>query len=186
MPEPLEPAEAPNALIGPNTIEQLLLCARGTPAGCFVEVGVFQGGSAMHLNALAEEQNRALYLYDTFQGMPWFEEGLDCHPLGDFANTNLERVQRLCPGAIITAGIFPESAVEMPPISFAHIDVDNYRSVLETAAYLKDRMVSGGVMWFDDSPCLASAAKATKELFGQSDYGRALKLSFTGQHYVTF
>ncbi len=179
---PLEPPEAPNAQIGPATLEQMLLLARGTPAGgCFVEVGVFQGGSAMHLHALAIEQGRTLYLYDTFEGMPYHEVGLDSHPLGDFADTNIERVTKLCPAAIITAGIFPDSAIGMPSIAFAHIDVDNYRCVKESAEYLRWGMMEGGVMWFDDSPCLAGAAKATQELFGD-----LRKLSFTGQHFVTF
>ena len=180
MPLPLEPPEAPNAQIGPQTLEQLIACARGTPTGgCFVEVGVFQGGSAMHLHALAQEQHRELYLYDTFEGMPYHEAGLDSHPLGDFADTNLGRVHKLCPHAHIIAGVFPDSAIEMPPVAFAHIDVDNYRCVLESGAYLFKVVMPGGVIWFDDSPCLAGAAKATKELFGE-----ALELSSTGQHYI--
>lgn len=179
---PLEQADAPNEQIGPQTIEQLLACARATPAGgCFVEIGVFQGGSAMHLYRLALEQGRKLYLYDTFDGMPYHEPGLDSHPLGDFANTDIDRVMRLCPAAIITAGVFPDSAIPMEPIAFAHIDVDNYRCVKESARYLRHGMLEGGVMWFDDSPCLAGAAKATHEIFGE-----ALKLSSSGQHYVTF
>lgn len=179
---PLEPAEAPNAQIGPQTLEQLLACARSTPlGGCFVEVGVFQGGSAIHLYALALEQHRALYLYDTFEGMPYHEPGLDSHPLGDFANTSVERVHVLCQKATIVSGIFPDSAIPMPPIAFAHIDVDNYRCVFESAQYLRHRMTKGGIIWFDDSPCLAGAAKATGALFGE-----LRKLSFTGQHYVQF
>lgn len=177
---PLEPLEGLNAQIGPQTLEHLIECARGTPPGCFVEVGVFQGGSAIHLHALAFEQRRALFLYDTFEGMPYFQPGLDNHPLGDFADTSLERVRVLCPDAIIVPGIFPDSALDMHNIAFAHVDVDNYRCVLEAGGYLMQRMVPKGIIWFDDSPCLAGAAKATKELFGDK-----LQLSATGQHYVT-
>jgi len=180
VPLPLEQAEAPNAQIGPQTIECLLSCARETPrGGCFVEVGVYQGGSAMHLHALALEQGRTLFLYDTFEGMPYHEAGLDSHPLGDFANTSIDRVRKLCPSALITKGVFPGSAIGMPPIAFAHVDVDNYRCVLESGQYLFEHVMPGGVIWFDDSPCLAGAAKATKELFGD-----VLELSATGQHYI--
>ena len=179
MPEPLEP---PNAQIGPLTIEQLIAAARSSPLlGCFVEVGVFQGGSAIHLHKLACDQGRELFLYDTFEGMPHFEPGLDSHPLGDFAACSASKVQDLCPYALVVPGIFPSSALDMPPIAFAHVDVDNYQSVKETAEYLRPRMMEGGVMWFDDSPCLAGAAKATLELFGERR-----ELSATGQHYVRF
>lgn len=173
---PLEPL---NALISSDTLDALLALALVSPGGCFVEVGVYQGGSARHLNTLGLEEEREVYLYDTFCGMPHFHSGLDAHPLGDFADTSLERIQALCPTAIVTSGVFPESALPMPPIAFAHVDVDNYRCVHETAEYLKDRMAPGGVIWFDDSPCLAGAAKATKEVFGDT-----LELSRTGQHYV--
>jgi hypothetical protein len=106
---PLEQPDPPIALVGPETITQMLALARLTPPdGCFVEVGVFQGGSAIHLHALAWEQRRNLYLYDTFGGMPYFDAAKgDCHPLGDFADTSYDRVQRLCPYAMIQQGVFP-------------------------------------------------------------------------------
>jgi hypothetical protein len=176
---PLEPPDTASCLVGPLTLELLIACARSTPPGCFVEVGVFRGGSAQHLHALALEQDREIYLYDTFEGMPYFDPALDSHPLGDFANTDLKRIRSLCPWANIGKGIFPDSSLPMPPIAFAHVDVDNYRCVYETAFFLKDRMAPGGVIWFDDSPCLAGAAKATQELFAH-----ARILSKTGQHYV--
>ena len=168
-------------LVGQATIEQMMAVARLTPSdGCFVEVGVYQGGSAQHLHALAWEQFRLLYLYDTFTGMPHFsrEEG-DIHPLGDFADTSYEAVRPLVPYALMVAGTFPQSAVPMPPIAFAHVDVDNYQCVIESGRYLAQHMCRGGVIWFDDSPCLAGAKKAALELFGDS-----LELSPTGQHFV--
>jgi hypothetical protein len=154
--------------------------ARRTPAGCFVEVGVYKGGSAWFLNELALDQERELYLYDTFTGIP-HQDAVDSHHIGDFADTCVDTVRRLIPGAFVTQGVFPQCALRMPPIAFVHLDCDQYRSVMESAAYLAPRMVPNGIMWFDDSPCLDGAHKAAKKLFDQR-----LKLSPTGKHYVEF
>jgi asparagine synthase (glutamine-hydrolysing) len=157
--------------------------ATGTPAGgCFVEVGVYKGGSALHLQKIALAQQRELFLYDTFEGIPHRREGLDSHGIGDFADTSFEDVQRLCPHATVVKGIFPASAVPMPLIAFAHLDCDQYQSVHEAALYLQPRMMAGGVMWFDDSPCLAGARLAVTEL-----YAERLQISSDfGKHYVVF
>lgn len=164
------------SLIPPETLAELVQTARNTPPGCIVEVGVYQGGSAVELAKLG----RALYLYDTFTGIPYRSEH-DSHQIGDFSDTSAQQVQELIPAAVIVVGIFPDVAITMPPVSFAHLDCDQYRSVLESARYLAALMVKGGVMWFDDSPCLAGAARAVMELFGD----RA-KLSRSHKHYVEF
>jgi len=170
-------------LVAPDTIHEMLTLARLTPPeGCFVEVGVYRGGSAQHLHWVALGQKRHLYLYDTFEGMPCFDPSIDSHPLGMFSDTNAETVERKLYGAVVVKGVFPNSALPgMMPIAFAHVDVDNYQSVLETCQYLAPLMLPGGVMWIDDSPSVASAHKAAKELFGDR-----LELSRTGQHFVRF
>lgn len=156
----------------------MLDIAARTPPGCMVEIGVYQGGSAMHLLGLAREQKRNLYLYDTFTGIPCKSEW-DSHAIGDFSDTSLEYVQARCPGAVITPGRFPSSAIAMEPIAFVHLDCDQYQSYRESLTYLLPKMLPGGVMWFDDSPCLAGALKAVTEVFGPK-----LKLSGVGKHYV--
>ncbi len=152
--------------------------AARTPPGCFMEVGVYQGGSAVHLLGLARQQKRVLYLYDTFTGIPYQSEW-DSHVIGDFSDTSVERVRALCPDAVITPGIFPHSAVAMEPIAFVHLDCDQYRSYQESLAFLLPNMLPGGVLWFDDSPCLAGALKAVTECFGPR-----LRLHSCGKHYV--
>jgi hypothetical protein len=164
------------SLIPPDTLAELVEKARSTPPGCLVEVGVYQGGSALELSKLG----RTLYLYDTFTGIPYRCEH-DSHQIGDFSDTTAVQVQELIPEAVIVAGIFPDVAVTMPPVSFAHLDCDQYQSVLESARYLAPLMVKGGVMWFDDSPCLIGAAKAVQELFGDR-----VQLSYNQKHYVEF
>jgi hypothetical protein len=63
-------------------------------------------------------------------------------------------------------------------LSFVHLDCDQYRSVKESALYLKDLVVHGGVIWLDDSPCLVGAHRAAREVFGDE-----LLLSRTSKHY---
>jgi hypothetical protein len=133
--------------------------------GCIVEVGVYKGGTAYFLDQWAQLNHRDCYLYDTFSGMPYADPG-DQHRVGDFADTTLQSVKELIPHAHIVPGIFPLSAVPMPPVAFAHIDVDQYRSYKETCTYLDPLMAPGGVMWFDDADCLDAAARAVFEMYG--------------------
>lgn len=156
----------------------MLEVARATPSGCIVEVGVYKGGTGWFLARLCMDQNRPLFLYDTFTGIP-HEDPVDSHHIGDFADTSFETVRALIPRAITIAGVFPRSAVDMPPIAFVHLDCDQYRSVKESAEYLIPRMVRHGVIWLDDSPALAGANQAARELFGDR-----LQLSETGKHFV--
>lgn len=169
---------APHSVVGEATIRELLAVASTTPPGCFVEVGVYKGGTGWFLAQLCRDQHRALYLYDTFTGIP-YEDAVDSHHIGDFADTSFETVRALIPRAVTVQGIFPASAVPMPSIAFVHLDCDQYRSVKASAEFLIPRMVPGGVIWIDDSPCLAGARQAAEELFGSR-----LKLSDTGKHYV--
>jgi hypothetical protein len=143
---------------------ELAATARETPAGCFVEVGVWKGGSASYLTEVAKQQNREIFLYDTFTGIP-FAENYEVHKVGDFNDTSYEQVKAALPYAKVIQGIFPESAIEMPPIAFAHIDVDQYKSYIDCINYLGPRMVDGGIMWFDDY-VLSGAKKAVDELIG--------------------
>lgn len=174
------PSKPPASLIGENHLAELLAAASRTPPGCFVEVGVYRGGSAWRLLQLAKEQGRELYLYDTFEGIPC-QDPIDNHSIGDFADVNISDVTMRLEGAHVIKGVFPASAVPMPwPIAFAHLDCDQYRSVFESAEYLTSRMAVGGIIWFDDSPCLPGAHQAARELFGD----RLQLSSDHGKHYV--
>lgn len=158
-------AEPPSSLVFQTTIEEMLSYAKTVPDGCFVEVGVYKGGTAWHLWQLCERENRQLFLYDTFTGIPYADESVDSHKVGDFGDTSAEAVKSAIPKATVVAGVFPSSAVEMPPIAFVHIDADQYQSVKEASEYLFPRMVSGGIIWFDDFDCLPGAAKAVYDVF---------------------
>lgn len=160
-------------LVAPDEIRGMLKLAKAAPEGCFVEVGVYHGGSAYFLSKLAERQKRAIYLYDTFEGVPYHEAGVDVVPLGECRGSSLERVrEQLGPYPLMFKGIFPKDVpLPLHPVAFAHLDVDQYQSYVECIAALKPLMVPGGVMWFDDVPTLPGATRAAIEAFPGMGFG---------------
>lgn len=52
----------------------------------------------------------------------------------------------------VIKGLFPESCDEedLRPISFAHVDVDVYKSTIETLLFLDDCMLEGSFIVLDD------------------------------------
>ena len=154
----------PSAIGDKGIIKELIKIASKSPAGCFVEVGVYKGGTASYLTELAEKQGREIYLYDTFTGIPFKEDYEVCN-VGNFGDTSFESVRDALPYAKVTQGIFPESAIEMPSVAFVHLDVDQYKSYVDCINYFKPKMVPGGIMWFDDY-ALSGAKKAVDELIG--------------------
>jgi O-methyltransferase len=175
---------APVSLVGASVIDELVKTAKKTPAGCFVEVGVYKGGTAWHLAKLAEIQNRKIFLFDTFTGIPYKGE-FDPVVVGTFNETSFDDVRCAIPYATIVQGIFPQSVeekeIDLPPIAFVHLDCDQYQSIREAVIFLSPQMVSGGVMWFDDYACLEGATKAVDELF----FGR-IETSLVGKAFVRF
>jgi O-methyltransferase len=154
--------EQPGSVIGFDGIAHLCEVAEQCPPGCFVEFGVYQGGSAWALARIAEKQGRPIYLYDTFEGIPC-KAADDSHNVGDFADTSYEQVCAAVPYATVVKGVFPDSLVKMPPIAFAHVDADQYQSVKDAIEVFGPMMVSGGVMVFDDVNLLDGATRAFKE-----------------------
>lgn len=145
--------------------------ARGLNAasGDFAEVGVYRGGTA-HLIAQAAP-DKTLHLFDTFEGMPEVDAGLDGHRKGDFKDTSLDDVRRfLSPVATrvrFHPGFFPDTATDLdvPRFSFVYVDVDIYQSVLDALRYFYPRMTPGGAFLFDDfdSPKCAGVRAAIEE-----------------------
>jgi O-methyltransferase len=174
----LEKLDPVRSIVPENILAAMVAMASTAPQGCFVEVGVYQGGSAQPLMEVAEHQGRELFLYDTFTGIP-FRDPIDSHNIGDFADTDFLDVAERLPKAYVIPGVFPSSAITMPGVAFVHLDCDQYRSVGESLDYLIPRMVEGGIIWFDDSPCLEGARTAARERLGDR-----LVLHDVGRHYV--
>lgn len=152
-----------------QTIEAMLDVAGTMPAGAFAEFGVYKGGTAWWLAQVARRQGRALWLFDTFSGIP-HADAIDRHQVGDFGDTSLEAVRAAIPDAIFVPGIFPEvtAGLDLPAFAFVHVDADQYRSVRAACAVFGSRIVPGGAMWFDDYGCehTPGATCAVDECFG--------------------
>lgn len=169
----------PDSLIDPENIRNMLGKAVASPAGCFVEIGVYRGGTAWWLDRLAWIQRRQCFLYDTFEGIPYCDP-IDHHLVGDFGDADFGEVCKIMSSATsVIKGIFPACAVEMPPVAFVHLDCDQYRSIVNAVNYLRPLMVEGAIIWIDDSPVLDGAHQAAKDLFGDN-----LQL-MNGRHFVT-
>lgn len=168
----------PVSLVSQHSADGMLEMAVRTPPGCFVEVGVYKGGTAKLLYDLSERQQRRLYLFDTFTGIP-YKSAVDDHEVGDFSDTSVEEVQRHCPRAIVIQGVFPGVLTDLEPVAFAHIDCDQYQSHCDSIEFLLPRMVPGGIMWFDDTTALYGARLAVMS----SAVGGSVKL-YKGKHYV--
>lgn len=147
------------SLLPLHVLDELEESASFSPEGNLCEIGVYKGGSALRLYKVALEQNRSLYLYDTFAGIPE-RSPIDTHGIGDFGDTSLPEIEMLMPQAKIHAGIFPQTLVNMAPLAFTHIDCDQYASILAAYTCLEPMMVQGGVMQFDDYFELEGARQA--------------------------
>lgn len=152
--------EAPETLISPNILEVVAEEAANTPPGAIAEVGVYKGGSAFII--AQRNPDRAMYLYDTFAGIPEKTAGLDGHEIGEFTNKDVASVRAAIPHAIICQGVFPETFVPVP-YAFVHVDCDQYKSIKACIETFAPYMVPGGKMWFDDYSCLEGATRAVEE-----------------------
>ncbi|MEO7522088.1 MAG: TylF/MycF/NovP-related O-methyltransferase, partial [Gemmatimonas sp.] len=168
-------------IVAPDRSYVLHGFARRPIVGEFVECGVFAGGTAHLLAAtLAAEGSVApLHLFDTFAGMPdTAQPERDFHGPGDFGDTSLGLVQRRLAAYTNVRyhpGFVPDTFAELDAdvrLAFVHVDLDIYPSVL-AACDLWPRVVSGGVMIFDDYGfwhLRHAARRAVDEYFaGQAD-----------------
>jgi hypothetical protein len=153
------------SVVGTDVAQEMTLLASTLPPGALVEVGVYKGGTAQWLTRLASQQGRECWLFDTFTGIP-FQGEHDPHRVGDFSDTDWKAVQDALPSAHVIKGVFPDSIGDtvIGPVAFAHLDCDQYQSIVESVNYLLPLMVEGGVIWFDDVNCLPGADKAVKDL----------------------
>jgi O-methyltransferase len=147
--------------------------------GDFLECGVFRGGTAlMAAHTLAEalpsagQTDRALHLFDSFQGMPTDTADGESFSPGDFNRTSLAAVSKLLspyPCARLHPGFIPDTfaPLTIDPIAWAHVDVDLYQSVKDCITWIYPRLTGGGFMIFDDYgfPSCSGARRAVDESF---------------------
>lgn len=157
--------------------------------GQLAECGVYKGGTARILAALAGGAGRKLYLFDTFSGMPETDSARDLHQKGDFDDTSLDGVKHYLSSydnVEYFPGLIPETLAPVSERSFCfvHIDLDIYHSILSATSFFYDRMAPGGVLLYDDYgyPSCPGARAAVDEFFGnKSEVPQVLR---TGQCVV--
>lgn len=164
------------SMLAPAAMESLMYYASRAPAGAIVEIGVYKGGSACHLAQLG----RPLFLYDTFEGIP-YQGALDHdNPVGKFSDTSAEAVQALIPSAVVVKGLFPDSLVAMPPVGFVHADADQYESTKAILQRMPPLMVPGGFILLDDfnvdgcEGCTQAVMESAFRVLVATETGKAL------------
>lgn len=121
--------------------------------GNVLELGVAKGGSAKLLSKIFD--NKIIYLFDTFSGLPNAVEGADGFFNGDMAVSEdyVRSFLTDCNNIEIFPGYFPDTLNEKTKndkYCFLHFDGDTYRSTQDFFINLFDKVNSGGIIVVDD------------------------------------
>jgi O-methyltransferase len=143
-------------VLDPPRLANLWTLARLTNSrGNIIEVGVYRGGSALHLANSCP--TRHVFACDSFEGFRTLDPALDHLFRPDmFTDTSLRAVEQLfrSGGRSITTipGYFPESCAEVSiePLSFAHLDVDTYDSTSAALEFIEPKMMDHSLILLDD------------------------------------
>lgn len=121
--------------------------------GYFAEFGVFAGGSLEILTKY--NPNTEILAFDSFEGLP-APSVHDVHNKGDFREVNIDKINgyfgMLYPRVRIVKGFSPGvfKFAQKSKFSFVHVDADMYESILHALDFFLPRMLTGGIMLFDD------------------------------------
>lgn len=148
---------------------QVLSCARATAKipGEIAEVGVYRGGSARLMCKVLG--NRALYLFDTFEGLP-DTNAMDARfSAGQYA-ASFEKVQSYLnkfPNVHMYKGIFPATSgpIADKRFSFVHLDVDLYQPTRDALEFFYPRVNAGGMFLIHDYLWAEGVRQAVQEFF---------------------
>lgn len=156
------------SIVASAQLDHMMRLAQEAPPGDIAEVGVYRGGSAYRLYQVCLQQGRQLHLFDTFQGTPFFTEGLDRHKIDrEFADDHAEqRIRAFLPDAKVYPGTYPATHPgDLGPLAFIHCDCDQYLSYRAVIERMWPLVVPGGFLLFDDYPYLEGAKRAVEETF---------------------
>jgi hypothetical protein len=162
--------------------------ARGIE-GAFVECGVWNGGSAGIMAAIARDNTeRHLWLFDSWEGMPepgpWDVSAQGQSPEKGMARGSEETVAdlvlrkvglergRMHPMKGWFEETIPAAADGIGRVALLHLDCDWYQSVKIALNQLYDRVVAGGYIVIDDYGWWHGCARAVDE------FSRDRKLKF--------
>ncbi len=142
-------------------------CSTRHLAGDAAELGVYNGSSArIILEAIGSE--KALHLFDTFDGLPEVGKDDRLFHTGQF-KVDLQRVKANLTGfnkVHFHVGYFPATAgpVADRSFSFVHLDADLYQSTLDGLRFFYPRMLRGGIILTHDY-CADGPRRAFGEFF---------------------
>jgi O-methyltransferase len=191
-------------------IEAVRYIIRNEIDGAFMECGVYMGGSMMAVAITLlklQVNNRKLYLFDTFEGMPRPETvdvNFQGRPALDYfltqriddassrwANAPLEVVREAMSQTGYPAdnihfvkGLVEDTVPASAPESIAllRLDTDWYKSTKHELDHLYPRVSSGGAVIIDDYGELMGAKKAVDEYFEEQNVRSFLhRIDFTGR-----
>jgi O-methyltransferase len=129
------------------------------PTGDYIEVGVWRGGSGCLIAKKVRCLNLSsqVFLCDTFTGVVKAGQSDNGYKGGEHADTGEGVVHNLASklgvDVQIRKGMFPEdTGTELGDRSFrfCHIDVDVYQSARDSTEWFWPRLVSRGVIVYDD------------------------------------
>lgn len=140
----------------------------GRLGGDILEVGVWRGGTGCLMAVKAKLMgltNSKIYLADTFSGVVKAGEMDPSYRGGEHADTSIDILQKSLDALGLDnirplVGIFPEeTAAPLADARFAlcHIDVDVYSSAADVLDWVWPRLLTGGVVVFDDCGGLLTA-----------------------------
>jgi hypothetical protein len=138
--------------------------------GAIAEVGVWRGGIGILFGEL-KIPNKHVYLFDTFEGLPYKDDKDNFHIVGDFDDTSLEEVSRTLSeydNISLHKGIFPIDTghiIQDEKFSIVHLDVDLYQAYIESLNFFYEKTTPGGIILLDDynEPTCAGATIAVDE-----------------------
>jgi O-methyltransferase len=145
--------------------------------GDIAEVGVWRGSVGIILAEIFKEQN--IYLFDTFEGIPYHNEFDNIHMIGDFGIGDLNKFNyssykevkdtlSIYGNVHVYQGIFPSQTsynIIDKKFSLVHLDVDVHQSYDECLRFFYPRMLDGGLILLDDYaiPSCHGATKAVDD-----------------------
>jgi O-methyltransferase len=127
--------------------------------GALIEVGVWRGGTGCLIAEAARLAgvSAPVYLCDTFSGVVNVGEMDTRYKGGEHADTSVQIVKNLAESmhllsVKILQGIFPTATCKLvgDTFRFAHLDLDVYESTRQSLDFIWPRLVSGGIVVFDD------------------------------------
>jgi hypothetical protein len=121
--------------------------ARSVPNGLVMEFGVYSGKTINHIASL---EAGTIWGFDSFEGLP--EDWRPDIRKGNFKRTDLPEV---LPNVELVVGWFENTlpgflAAHPEPVSFMHVDCDLYSSTRTVLHFLRDRIVPGTIIVFDE------------------------------------